>query len=393
MSRVSPRNDGDISPRGDETTRTLLVRPASSHGDPISSINPNDPVPDKPVYRPDTLPPIKLPDDRVFTKRSPRGIFTVSGETSSTIHDIERPSSSADIYPVPETISSRGNTGTDINPVDVPDSKGTRNWSKGKIVAIVVGITLAVVAICGVIAGVVVVVSSGEETATVSPTDPVFIEEVVVSSINVSGSMSFGDKVFTEAYNDSSSEQYQELETNFTVVMDAVFLSGEYADVYNGTYVTGFSSGSIIVNFYVVLLDIQDLIEDTQTDSGSTNEEVDSSIALIAQIETTALQIVNTVLEEATEENSTSVLVAIGITVGSATVLEVSVDIEIITVAPPASTPTAATTTSTTKLPTTTATTTLSTSTAAPTTSAVTTGSQTTTSAEAEVTTLSEKHP
>ncbi|XP_030829981.1 uncharacterized protein LOC578975 isoform X2 [Strongylocentrotus purpuratus] len=351
--RVAPEDVGDSSPRGGSPTLILVTPTVQFHGDPVPSINLNDPVPDKPVYSLGRLSPVETPDDRVFTKRSPRGLFSVAGETSSPLPDVERPSSSADIYPVPSTSSNRRNS--DDAPVNVPDTKSTAKWSTGKVAGIVIGIILAVLAVCGVIAGVLVVLNSGEETATVSPTDPVFIEEVVVSSINVSGSLSFGDKVFTEAFNDSSSVDYIELETNFTSTMDLTFMSGEYSDVYNGTVVTGFSAGSIIVNFYVILLDISDyIVEDTQTSSGSAVEETDSYIAFIAQIETTALQIVTTVLEGATSDNSTSILVAIGVSEGSAIVTEVSVDAEIVTVAPPASTPTPEPTTTTTPTPTTT---------------------------------------
>eukprot|EP00057_Strongylocentrotus_purpuratus_P021680 XP_011676154.1 PREDICTED: uncharacterized protein LOC105444066 [Strongylocentrotus purpuratus] len=167
--RVAPEDVGDSSPRGGSPTLILVTPTVQFHGDPVPSINLNDPVPDKPVYSLGRLPPVETPDDRVFTKRSPRGLFSVTGETSSPLPDVERPSSSADIYPVPSTSSNRRNS--DDAPVNVPDTKSTAKWSTGKVAGIVIGIILAVLAVCGVIAGVLVVLNSGEENNSTDECD------------------------------------------------------------------------------------------------------------------------------------------------------------------------------------------------------------------------------
>ncbi|XP_071506026.1 uncharacterized protein [Diadema antillarum] len=197
------------------------------------------------------------------------------------------------------------------------------------------------------------------------------------ASVEVAGTMSFEDKEFTEEYNDPTSDAYQELESNFTYVMDLTFSEGEYADIYNGTVITSFSAGSIIVNFYIILLDVSDQLDSSVTDGGQT---LDTS-TYIAQVQAIAISIVEEVLTQAASSNSTSALASIGISTDTISVLSAEVYAEIVTVLPDAvsSTTTAATTTAattqaatTTPEPTTTEATTTAT-TDAPTTQATTT--------------------
>ncbi|XP_071498050.1 uncharacterized protein [Diadema antillarum] len=163
------------------------------------------------------------------------------------------------------------------------------------------------------------------------------------ASVEVAGTMSFEDKEFTEEYNDPTSDAYQELESNFTYVMDLTFSEGEYADIYNGTVITSFSAGSIIVNFYIILLDVSDQLDSSVTDGGQT---LDTS-TYIAQVQAIAISIVEEVLTQAASSNSTSALASIGISTDTISVLSAEVYAEIVTVLPDdvSSTTTAATTT------------------------------------------------
>ncbi|GAB1600947.1 hypothetical protein Ahia01_000372900, partial [Argonauta hians] len=125
---------------------------------------------------------------------------------------------------------------------DMPP-EGHTNMMNCKRLMIILGILLLGV---GIAAGIVMAIYFS------SKDEPPAQTAVIVSSFD--GSIQLNE-TYDPALRDMSSPQAQAKAKDFQNKMDAVYRNSEVADIYNGTKVTSFEKGSIIIKFTVIFVE------------------------------------------------------------------------------------------------------------------------------------------
>ncbi|XP_041470550.1 uncharacterized protein LOC121420084 [Lytechinus variegatus] len=196
---------------------------------------------------------------------------------------------------------------------------------------VVILIALGLFAILIAIVFMVIYFSTGQKslpTVTMQPTDAGPTDtggSIVIVGVNLDATVRLSNRAFIPQYNNDLSPQYRSLADNFTNTMDDVFYGSDLGDVYNGTQVNGFSPGSIIVDFVIMLLSPPMTAPgDMTTPAGSIDDR-------LKKIEEDVQAAVQEVIEEAADEGN---LDELGVDSTSFVVNDVGVDVRVITEAP-----------------------------------------------------------
>eukprot|EP00057_Strongylocentrotus_purpuratus_P033250 XP_790721.3 PREDICTED: uncharacterized protein LOC585818 isoform X2 [Strongylocentrotus purpuratus] len=230
--------------------------------------------------------------------------------------------------------------------VDYVVSKTGSKANRTVVILIASGLLAIVIAILFMI----IYFSTGNKalpTVTIQPTDARPTDtggSIVIVGVNLDATVRLSNRAFIPQYNNDLSPQYKSLADNFTNSMDDVFYGSDLGDVYNGTHVNGFSSGSVIVDFVIRLL------SPPMTAPGDMTTPAGSIEDRLKKVEEDVQAAVQAVIEDAADDGG---LDELGVDATSFVVTDVGVDVRVITEAPTTSSPPETTLRPTTQGPTT----------------------------------------
>ncbi|KAJ8021040.1 Ovochymase-1 [Holothuria leucospilota] len=191
------------------------------------------------------------------------------------------------------------------------EGKKPRKEAKSLLAPACVGATFLAIAL--VIGGAVVIAIM----TVIVKDDVIYPDVLVVGESSTKGEITLSNTTWNSTFEDSSSEQYKLLESQFIAEMDKTYQRSNLADVYNHTTVEQFRQGSIIVVFVVYL--------NGATPSAKQIQVQDDTEQLQAEVEKATFSDVLSVLNSETGDSLLGEL-----PVGEASVTEVvSVTIEV----------------------------------------------------------------